>query len=382
MIIAVIGEKCSGKKTFIEILKKIDPNITTVYSESSSNKTNNELSKAKENVNDKISDKIDCRLNEYVDTKLTWLENHKTIVQLLNNTNIDSDKPSNTKNSNKDNHIISTEKKDKVSIKDKVRNQQDTIVILNFTLEDFYLLQNKAPFRLVRINSNVKRRYQNYLEVNKDKLVDNSNQQNLFEDFIQEDEDYSKKFQLHSFKSTIIYNISNTKDIQTFQTNINEFWDKVKHKYRPTWDDYFMSMALHLADRSNCIKLKVGALTQKNGRIISTGFNGTPKNMINCFEGGCPRCHSNETQGKNLDSCFCIHAEENSIIEIGRDKLDGATMYVSFSPCLLCCKLIIQSGIKKVFYMYEYKSDYSMSLFKQANVEIEKYTPDKHDFDN
>ena len=83
---------------------------------------------------------------------------------------------------------------------------------------------------------------------------------------------------------------------------------------RPTWDDYFMSVAHILADRSNCIKQKVGAVIVKDKRIISTGYNGTPSKIKNCFLGGCPRCNDlTFTQGQGLDSCFCLHAEENAV---------------------------------------------------------------------
>ena len=105
-------------------------------------------------------------------------------------------------------------------------------------------------------------------------------------------------------------------------SNINyicSFWSSVKAKFRPNWDDYFMNVTHHVADRASCVKIKVGAIIVKNKRIVSTGFNGTPMNLPNCIDGYCPRCHKHNSQGTNLDSCYCTHAEENAIVEVGKD---------------------------------------------------------------
>ena len=79
---------------------------------------------------------------------------------------------------------------------------------------------------------------------------------------------------------------------------------------RPNWDEYFMKIAEATAARSNCCRRHVGAVIVKDNRIISTGYNGTPRGIKNCFDGGCPRCNSNATTGEKLDQCICSHAEE------------------------------------------------------------------------
>jgi len=81
------------------------------------------------------------------------------------------------------------------------------------------------------------------------------------------------------------------------------------------------------------MKRAVGAVIVKDKRIISTGYNGTPIGFTNCMDGGCERCNSNAKMGTNLDQCLCIHAEENAVIECGRVKALGSTLYVTTFPC-------------------------------------------------
>ncbi len=121
---------------------------------------------------------------------------------------------------------------------------------------------------------------------------------------------------------------------------------------RPDWDPYFMRIAGVVASRSNCLKRKVGALIVLDRRIIATGYNGTPRGAVNCDEGGCPRCAELAPGGAQLDACICSHAEENAIVQAAYHgtSVRGATLYVTFSPCLQCTKMIVNSGIRDVVY--------------------------------
>jgi dCMP deaminase len=134
---------------------------------------------------------------------------------------------------------------------------------------------------------------------------------------------------------------------------------KNKELVRPNWDTYFVQMAELAASRSNCMKRGNGAVITLDNRIVSTGYNGTPFGMTNCNEGGCKRCNDNVGQGINLDKCFCLHAEESAVMEAGRKGCMGATIYTTSFPCLLCCKMIIQGGIKRVVFIYDFDSPIS-----------------------
>jgi dCMP deaminase len=145
---------------------------------------------------------------------------------------------------------------------------------------------------------------------------------------------------------------------------------------RPDWDEYFMKIAQVASMRSNCIKRKVGAVIVKDKRIISTGYNGTPRGTKNCNEGGCPRCNSLASSGTRLEECLCSHAEENAITQAayhGTTVKDGI-IYTTFAPCLLCSKMIINSGIVEVIFNVDYPvSDTSFRLFEEAAVKIRQH---------
>jgi dCMP deaminase len=125
---------------------------------------------------------------------------------------------------------------------------------------------------------------------------------------------------------------------------------------RPSWDQYFLTIAKLTSERSNCIKRKVGCLVVKENRILSLGYNGTPRGTLNCFEGGCERCKNNSGSGTNLDLCLCLHAEENALFFVSKSDLQNSTMYVTLLPCISCTKKIIQCGIKRVVYISKYES--------------------------
>ena len=145
---------------------------------------------------------------------------------------------------------------------------------------------------------------------------------------------------------------------------------------RPSWDEYFMEIAQVVAKRSNCIRRSVGAVIMKDNHILSAGYNGTPKGVKNCFAGGCPRCAHTSKSGSHLEECLCVHAEQNAICQaaLHGHAIEGATIYITISPCLTCAKLIINSGISEVVYGGDYAFlDDVNELFRQAGVKHRKF---------
>lgn len=142
---------------------------------------------------------------------------------------------------------------------------------------------------------------------------------------------------------------------------------------RPDWDHYFMNIAEVVALRGNCIKRKVAAVIVKDKRIISTGYNGTPRGVTNCNEGGCPRCNRFGASGEDLGECLCSHAEENAIVQAAYHgvSIKEATLYSTYSPCLICTKMIINSGLAEVVYSKAYSIDeVPMNLLKEAGINV------------
>jgi dCMP deaminase len=126
---------------------------------------------------------------------------------------------------------------------------------------------------------------------------------------------------------------------------------------RPSWDEYFITIAKLTSERSNCIKRKVGCIIVKDNRILCLGYNGTPRGMLNCFEGGCARCNANCTTATNLDTCLCLHAEENALLFLSQRNIQDATLYVTLLPCISCAKKIVQCKLKRVVYINNYHSE-------------------------
>lgn len=145
---------------------------------------------------------------------------------------------------------------------------------------------------------------------------------------------------------------------------------------RPDWDQYFMDIARVVARRSNCMKRKVAAVVVREKRIISTGYNGTPRGARNCNEGGCERCNSLTPSGTGLDDCRCNHAEENAIVQAAYHGISvrGGVLYCTFSPCIHCTKIIVNAGIEEVVYNAGYPLGHkSLELLRECNVRVRQF---------
>ncbi|KAG9013129.1 Deoxycytidine monophosphate (dCMP) deaminase [Tulasnella sp. JGI-2019a] len=150
-----------------------------------------------------------------------------------------------------------------------------------------------------------------------------------------------------------------------------------EERLRPSWDSYFMTLSELAAQRCNCMKRRVGAILVRNNRIVATGYNGTPRGLKNCNEGGCPRCNGEARSGQALDECLCLHAEENALLEAGRERVgDGAVLYCNTCPCLRCAVKIIQTGVKEVVYNFAYSMDEATArVLKEAGVRLRQHSP-------
>ncbi|MCP5468190.1 MAG: AAA family ATPase [Deltaproteobacteria bacterium] len=168
--------------------------------------------------------------------------------------------------------------------------------------------------------------------------------------------------------------LENSLSLDELRTRVKELIRQFSsQKKRPDWDEYFMNIAQMVALRSNCMKRKVAAVIVRDRRIISTGYNGTPRGIKNCNEGGCPRCHSFEKSGVSLGECFCSHAEENAIVQAAYHgvSIKGSSIYSTFSPCLICTKMILNSGIAEVIYSSQYEMGVeTLRLLEEAGIKV------------
>ena len=178
--------------------------------------------------------------------------------------------------------------------------------------------------------------------------------------------------QLDAVEAMADFRLGNDGSLEDFQSQIQAWVGANLAFSRPDWDEYFMGIARVVASRSNCVKRKVAAVVTADKRIISTGYNGTPRGTTNCNEGGCPRCNDLAPGGTRLDECLCSHAEENSITQAAYHgvSLKGGTIYTTFSPCLQCTKMIINAGLSEVVYQSDYPlGEVALALLEEAGIE-------------
>jgi len=148
----------------------------------------------------------------------------------------------------------------------------------------------------------------------------------------------------------------------------------------PSFDDIYMNLAESLAQKSHCVKQKVGAVLTKDTRIVSLGYNGPPAGTHNCDEewpeNGCAR----DRKG----SCsLALHAEANAILYAAKNKvdMDGSTLYVTLSPCLPCARIIFSVGIKKVIFLKSYavykgiENDEGVAFLTKFGIKVSQYVP-------
>lgn len=144
---------------------------------------------------------------------------------------------------------------------------------------------------------------------------------------------------------------------------------------RPSWDSYFMQIAQLVASRSTCMRRQVGAVIVKDKQILSTGYNGSPSGLKHCGEVGCLRQVLNISSGERTEICRAVHAEQNALLQAARHgvAIEGADMYTSVQPCVLCTKMIINTGIKRVIYASPYPDSMAMKIAEESGLELIPY---------
>jgi dCMP deaminase len=143
---------------------------------------------------------------------------------------------------------------------------------------------------------------------------------------------------------------------------------------RPSWQEYFMEITELVAKRSTCRRRAVGAIIVKDKRILSTGYNGAPAGVRHCIDIGCLREELGVASGERHELCRGIHAEQNAIIQAALHGvgISGAVLFCTNMPCAICAKMIINAGIRTVYYKEGYADTMSKELLDEAAVDIIK----------
>lgn len=139
---------------------------------------------------------------------------------------------------------------------------------------------------------------------------------------------------------------------------------------RPTWEDYFMEITSLVAKRSTCLRRQVGAILVMEKRILATGYNGAPSGLAHCLEIGCLREKNQVPSGERHELCRGLHAEQNAIIQAAYHgiRINGATLYCTNLPCIICTKMIINAGIKELIYASGYADPLAQEMLLEAHI--------------
>jgi dCMP deaminase len=143
---------------------------------------------------------------------------------------------------------------------------------------------------------------------------------------------------------------------------------------RPGWDDYFFRITDLVASRSTCLRRKVGAILVRDRRILSTGYNGAPQGLAHCLDIGCLREKLGVPSGQRHELCRAIHAEQNAIIQAARHGVSvvDSDLYCSAHPCVICTKMLINSGVKRIYFREGYPDELSAAMLNEADVQVVK----------
>jgi dCMP deaminase len=237
--------------------------------------------------------------------------------------------------------------------------------------DEVAVFREKPGFYLLAVQADPKTRFERIRERARE-----SDPQSMEEFLALEDREASSDAKegqnLTGTQSLADFEVDNDTDLEDLQERVSEITQAILSEMnRPSWDEYFMKIAQVAALRSNCVKRKVGAVIVRDKRVISTGYNGTPRGTKNCYEGGCPRCNSLADSGTRLDECLCSHGEENSITQAAYHgvSVKDATLFTTFAPCLMCTKMIINAGLREIVFNQDYPlNNSSFALLREAGV--------------
>jgi len=146
---------------------------------------------------------------------------------------------------------------------------------------------------------------------------------------------------------------------------------------RPSWPEYFMSITRMVSRRSTCLRRHVGAVLVKDRRILATGYNGAPAGLKHCRETGCLRADIDIPSGERHELCRGLHAEQNAIIQAAYHGISirGAVLYCTNKPCVICSKMLINAGIREIYYDDGYDDPLADQMLKEAGIRVVRFTP-------
>jgi len=151
--------------------------------------------------------------------------------------------------------------------------------------------------------------------------------------------------------------------------------EEESHPIRPSWEEYFMDITHLVSKRSTCLRRQVGAILVKDKKILATGYNGAPSRLKHCLDIGCLRQLQGIPSGERHELCRGLHGEQNAIIQAAYHGvgIQGATLYCTNHPCMICSKMLINAGIERIVYEEGYADALAAKMLKESGIKIEKF---------
>ncbi len=150
--------------------------------------------------------------------------------------------------------------------------------------------------------------------------------------------------------------------------------NKTKTFKRPSWDEYFLELAILVSKRSTCLRRKVGSVLVKDKRILATGYNGAPSGLKHCIDTECLRDKLGIPSGERHELCRGLHAEQNVLLQAALHGIitKGSILYITNQPCIICTKMLINAGINEIIIGGDYPDKMAMDFLKEAGIKIRK----------
>lgn len=144
---------------------------------------------------------------------------------------------------------------------------------------------------------------------------------------------------------------------------------------RPSWEEYFLDISHQVAQRSTCRRRNCGAVLVSDGRILATGYNGAPRGLVHCLDRGCLREELGIESGQRHELCRGLHAEQNALLQAAQHgvKIAGSEIYTTHQPCVQCAKMLINGGIKKIYYLEAYPDLLATEMLSEAGIESVRF---------
>ena len=149
---------------------------------------------------------------------------------------------------------------------------------------------------------------------------------------------------------------------------------------RPSWDEYFIEITHLVAKRSTCLRRQVGAVIVKDKNILATGYNGAPSGVSHCLDVGCLREKLHIPSGERHELCRGLHAEQNAIIQAAKHgtSIEGSTLYCTTMPCIICSKMIINAGIRRIVFEDGYPDQLAGEMIGESGLIIDRFPADRN----